>query len=225
MSQTLRKIWIGEAPKDVKNLNDYLDKVKEYDQSYETFRKNKLLKLIGMEYQLDMLGQKWIDIKAHENELKGKLKEQLAVEHNNGYCFITISPKDSVNLEEFIEKVHKYVQRNMFRKSRYVFEQRGKTEAEAGKGFHAHILFKRNLDYKPSKIRVNSLNTWKNMCSCTDNTFNVKHIGEEFAKDKDEYMTGVKTGEDKDLKQAIDIIWRKANNIESVYGEEFFTKK
>lgn len=219
---TTKSIWFGEPPQDEKDLNNYLDKVKEYDQAYETFRKNKLLKLIGMEYQLDMLGNKWIDIRKHENELKGKLKEQLAVEHNNGYCFVTINPKDGVNLQDFIEKVHKYVQRNMFRKSRYVFEQRGKTREEAGKGFHAHILFKRNLDYKPSKIRVNSLNTWKTMCSCSDSTFNVKHIGEDFAKDKDEYMTGVKTGEDKDLKQAIDIVWREQNNIESVYGESFF---
>ncbi len=219
---TLRKLWLGECPKNPEKINEYLAKGDEIDKAYELFRKNKFLKIMGMEYQLGMMGQKWIDIKEHEKGLKDKIKEQLAVEHNNGYCFITISPKDGTNFDEFKEKVSKYVQRQMFRKFRYVFEQRGKTESEAGKGFHAHILFKRNLDYKPSKIRVNSLNTWKNMCSCTENTFNVKHIGEEFAKDKDEYMTGVKTGEGKDEKQAIDIIWRKANNIESVYGEEFF---
>lgn len=219
---TTKKLFLGGCPKDEKDFDDYFEKIKEYEQSFAQFKKNKLLKLINMEYEMGMLGKKWIDIKNHELDLKQKMKEKLAIDHNNGYCFITISPKDTVKLEEFMDKVHKYVERQMFKKHRYVFEQRGKTRAEAGKGFHAHILFKRNLDYKPSKIRVNSLNTWKTMCSCTDNTFNVKHIGEEFAKDKDEYMTGVKTGEDKDLKQAIDIIWREDNNIASVYGEAFF---
>lgn len=219
---TLRKLWLGDVPKDEKNLNDYLKKSDAIDQAYETFRKNKFQKLIGMEYELEMMGQKWKDIKSHEKGLKDKMKEKLAIDHNNGYCFITVNPKDTVVLADFVEKVHKYVERQMFRKVRYVFEQRGKTSAEAGKGFHVHILAKRNLDYKPSKIRVNSINTWKNMCSCSDSTFTVQHIGEDFAKDKDEYMNGVKTGEDKDVKQAIDKIWRPAHNLENVYGEKFF---
>lgn len=219
---TLRKLWLGDVPKDEKNLDEYLKKSDAIDQAYETFRKNKFQKIIGMEYELEMMGQKWKDIKGHEKDLKDKIKEKVAIDHNNGYCFITINPKDTVVLSEFVEKVHKYVERQMFRKVRYVFEQRGKTEAEAGKGFHVHILAKRNLDYKPSKIRPNSINTWKNMCSCSDKTLTVQSIGEDFAKDKDEYMTGVKTGEGKDEKQEIDKVWRPANKLESVYGEKFF---
>lgn len=223
MSQTLRKLWIGEAPKDLGKLDDYFVKSKAVDDAYEAFRKNKFQKIISMEYEAELMGEKWMKVKEHEKFLKGKIKENVAKEHNNGYCFITISPKEDYEFSKFYDKVKKFVERNMFLQYRYVLEQRGVKDEDAGKGFHAHILVKRNLDYKPSKIALNSKNTFKDVCNVNNpKILNIQHIGEEFAKDKDEYMTGVKTGEGKDEKQAIDIIWRKANNIESVYGGEFF---
>ena len=225
MSQTLRKLWMGEFPKDLGKLDDYFAKSKAVDDAYEAFRKNKFQKIISMEYEAELMGQKWIDITSHEKSLKDKLKEKKAIEHNNLYCFITISPKADYEFSKFKDKVQKFVERNMFQQYRYVFEQRGTKPEEAGKGFHAHILVKRNLDYKPSKISVNSKNTFKDVCNVNNpNILNIQHIGAEFARDKDEYMTGVKTGEGKDEKQEIDKLWRETNHLESVYGPEFFKK-
>ena len=163
------------------------------------------------------------DIKEYEKEVKMTLKENIAKEHNNGYCFITINPSPTTTLTQLQEKVEKFVKRNMFEKYRYVYEQRSPTEENVGHGFHAHILLKRNLNYKPSKISLNTKNTFKGITQ-VDNPqiLNIQHIGEDFAKDKDEYMNGVKTGEGKEAKQAIDKIFRQKNNLESVYGEEFF---
>ena len=36
-------------------------------------------------------------------------------------------------------------------------------------------------------------------------------------------MTDIKTGEDKDLKQEIDVIWRKSNELEPFYETESFS--
>ena len=175
-----------------------------------------------MEYDCEVLGEKWKNIKLYEKSLVKSKKELVAKEHNNLYCFITINPKKEIDLGTFREKIEKFVNRNMFQGYKYVLEQRGATEQEAGKGFHAHILLKRNLDYKPSKVSGNTKNSFKGITN-VDNPqiLNIQHIGEEFAKDKDEYIDGVKTGEGKDEKQIIDKFWRKQHNLESVYEKDF----
>jgi len=221
----LRKLIMGQGPTstDLGEVRAWLDKGKVYDEALHQFTKKKLESIIKMEYEAELLGQQMKDIKEYEKDIKMTLKENIAKEHNNGYCFITINPSPEVSLTQLEEKVKKFVNRNMFEKYRYVFEQRSPTEENMGHGFHAHILLKRNLNYKPSKISLNTKNSFKGITK-VDNPqiLNIQHIGEEFAKDKDEYMNGVKTGEGKEAKQAIDKIFRKKNNLESVYGDNFF---
>jgi len=219
----LTELMIGSHPQKVEELKDYFEQIdKLINPAIEQFTKKKIESIIKMKYEAGTLGEKWVNIKEYEDECKADLKEGIAKKHNNGYVFITINPKPDVSLGDFREKVEKFCERNMFTEYRYVLEQRSETEADMGKGFHAHILLKRNLDYKPYKIGVNTKNTFKTLAK-VDNPqiLNIQHIGADFAKDKDEYMTGVKTGENKDKKQAIDVLWRKENNIESVYGDQF----
>jgi len=214
---------MGPPPEDLGKTMEWLKKAEPYDKAYDNFLKKKLESIIKMEYDADLLGAKMIEIKEYEKSVKVKLKEKTAKEHNNAFVFITINPNEATTLTQLQEKVEKFVNRNMFSAYRYVYEQRGSTEKDMGHGFHAHILLKRNLDYKPSKISLNTKNTFKGITN-VDNPqiLNIQHIGHDFAKDKDEYMTGVKTGEGKDKKQEIDKIFRKKNNLESVYGDEFF---
>ncbi len=221
----LRQILMGEAPKDLGKIPDWLKSGDPYDKAYDNFLKKKLESIIKMEYDADLLGAKMVKIKEYEQSVKVKLKEKTAKEHNNAFVFITINPNEATTLTQLQEKVEKFVNRNMFSAYRYVYEQRGSTEKDMGQGFHAHILLKRNLDYKPSKIALNTKNTFKGITNVDNpNILNIQHIGHDFAQDKDEYMTGVKTGEGKDKKQEIDKLFRKKNNLESVYGEVFFPK-
>ncbi len=221
----LRQILMGEAPKDLGKIPEWLKLGDPYDKAYDNFLKKKLESIIKMEYDADLLGAKMKNIKEYEQSVKVKLKEKTAKEHNNAFVFITINPNEATTLTQLQEKVEKFVNRNMFSAYRYVYEQRGSTEKDMGQGFHAHILLKRNLDYKPSKIALNTKNTFKGITNVDNpNILNIQHIGHDFAQDKDEYMTGVKTGEGKDKKQEIDKLFRKKNNLESVYGEVFFPK-
>lgn len=221
----LKEILCGAMPADYEKRVVWLEKNKEYADVFKNFRKKKFESILKMEYDLGKLGQKMKDIKEYEKVCRYELKEVTAVEHNNSYSFVTINPNDTTTLTEFEEKLKKFVNRNMFIGYRYVIEQRGATEKDMGKGFHAHVLLKRNLDYKPSKIVVNTKNTFKGITNVDNNqVLNIQHIGEDFAKDKDDYMTGIKTGEGKDAKQEIDKIFRKKNNLETVYGQPFFEK-
>ena len=81
-----------------------------------------------------------------------KLKEKTAEKYGTLWLWLTVSPHEDIEFDDFKLKIEKFAERKMFKDYLYVFEQRGKTKEEAGKGFHAHLLLKRNLEYKPSKI-------------------------------------------------------------------------
>ena len=158
----LIEIYLADLNKHA-SVERRLETMKVLREAENEFEKTLIKKVLKMEYDTESLGEKYIKIRKYEKELISKKKEMTAVEHNNGYCFITISPKATVELAKFKKQVEKAVARNMFESYLYVYEQRGKTIEEKGKGFHAHILVKRNLNYKPSKVVSNLQNTFKDM--------------------------------------------------------------
>ncbi len=188
----------------------------------EEFKKFVALKLkqnLNMKYELELLGEPLAQLKAENDELKMKLKEKIAKDNHNQFVFITINPKPDVKFETFRDTCIKYCQRKMFSETWLVFEQRGSTEEEMGKGFHAHVEAIRNLEYKPSQIVRNTENTFKNIVDMKvkKHTLTIQHHGEDFHKDKLEYIEGVKTGEGKDEKQIMDIKFREKNNLNVCY--------
>lgn len=183
------------------------------------FFRTQYRKILAMKYELETLGEPMKEIKDKQEELKNQLKEKLANEHNNGYLFITINPNDKTQIEYFLKKVIKFIHRNFSDEASAVIEQRGVNETELGKGFHAHIALKRNLNYRPSDIIKGAKNTFKDCCDTKNSALlNIQIIGKDFHKDKLEYINGIKTGEGKSDKQIMDRLYRKNNNIDPVYN-------
>ena len=187
----------------------------------EHFTRLKIRKIIGQEYELEKLGPVLKQVKLYEQDNKKQLKVQLAKKNNNNYIWITINPKPEIKLKDFQKLLKKIVLKTCFTEYLSVLEQRGDTVQTLGKGFHAHILFKRNLNYKPTKCITNLKGSLKKVVGDVNNQhqFNYKIIGTEFAIDKKNYIIGQnKTGENKDMKQNMDIIWRKKNSIDEYLG-------
>lgn len=227
MSSSFSKLYCEKPFIDdegVPQLQKYLSDHNFLKGQFKNWEAKQVQRIISLEYECGMLGEKWENIKEYEKSLVSTKKEMIANKHNNTYCFITVNPKNTILLSTFIKSIEKSVHRNIFTDYRYVYEQRGNSESEVGKGFHCHMLVKRNLDYKPSKVSSLLQNTFKDIVGDSKNNslLNIQHIGSDFAKDKDEYMNGVKTGEGKDKKQQMDIIWRLKEKLESVYGKELF---
>ena len=220
----LIQIMCGDMPPmtDEIKYKSWKDKKRLIDASLENFTKRKVEGIIKMKYDAETLGEKWTKVKEYEKKTRMELKEAVAKEHNNGYVFVTINPNSDCTLQKFETLVDKFAKRNMFKSYRYVFEQRGTTKETAGQGLHAHILLKRNLDYKPCLVTKNSKNTFKNIAKVENPAIlNIQHIGADFAKDKDEYMTQVKDDEIKAEKQVIDRYFRDKMNLKHVYGSSF----
>lgn len=204
------------------SVDDIMEMSKLYDKARAEVIGNKFKKLVSLQFELETLGKPETILKRQIVDLKEKLKLKTAEEHNNLYMFFTINPNKTVKLNDFMKKVDKAVRKTCFVDYLYVVEQRGTNSATAGTGFHAHILVKRNLDYKPFKCKKNMQNTFSKMCNVNnDNIFNVKYCNTEWAGDKVKYMTyGGKTGEGKDIKQDIDRWWREKNKIPKFFGNE-----
>ncbi len=218
-------IWEIKTPQDVKELS-LVEKATEAQ-----FYKNKYLKILNMKYELKTLGKQMEKMKDCEERLKTQMKEKTAKEHNNSHMFITVNPKpnkdpakpdpDPSLVNEFIKKIMKFINRNFCDEAWAVIEQRSPDEEHIGQGYHAHIALKRNLNYRPSDIIKGAKNTFKNCCDIKNpSCLNVKIHGADFHKDKMEYIQGKKTGEGKDKKQEMDMLFRKKYNIDRIYNAQ-----
>lgn len=148
---------------------------------------------------------------------------------------INIAPKAVDTLpkwwcETLLKKLKKHCQSKMYKSYMYVIEQR-ETTFDPSKNFvgqHVHLLLKRNTNkYCFSQVKRNAKATWDLWCDVNNESiFNIRECPERFVKDKVAYMLGLKTGENKPEKVAVDKVWRQALKIKEFYESEdkFFSE-
>lgn len=197
------------------------DDMKLYFEEKKDLKRRKFRKILEQQYHLGTLGKFYQEMLKIENKNVEDKKLMTAKAHNNLFLFITVNPKPEIPFNDFKNKMEKLAKRNIFEDALYVYEQRGKTEHDAGSGFHCHMLCTRNLNYKPTKVVSCIQNTCKSLCNVKDSrVLNIQKIGEQFAEDKRNYILGHnKTGEGKSVKQDIDKYWRKKNNLNPFYKD------
>jgi len=154
-----------------------------------------------------------------DNERYAYLKKQNEINENSQYFFLTINPKPSVALGEFIKVINKLMSKKWLDNYLYVYEQRGEDLSELGKGFHFHLIFKKPKTLCYRHILRELSNSSKSLCDTSNpGVFNLKSISEEEKERKIVYITGRKADDAKHLKQDMDIIWRQNNNLLSHYN-------
>lgn len=144
-------------------------------------------------------------------------KNMDVIKENKPWYFVTVSPRDDIELEDFRKKIDSITKWKILIKGYYVFEQRGDSEHTMGNGFHVHLLIEKyNIEYKRLIKRLED--TFKNYCGKPyKNTINVVRKKTEHAMETlDEYMMGDKQ-EDKETKCDFDKLWRKENKIKDIY--------
>jgi len=147
------------------------------------------------------------------------LKKQEEIKENSKYVFITINPNMHISLLEFINKINKLMSKKWIQNYLYVYEQRGETEADLGKGFHFHAIIEKPKTKKYSEMIRELSNSANSLCDTSNfHFFNIKSISEEECHRKIQYITGRKADDAKHLKQDMDIVWRQNNNIKSFYN-------
>lgn len=151
------------------------------------------------------------------------------------YYYTTFNFKSDVTLERATKAILKYVNRKTIAWSEWVYEQRGTTELEMGKGIHVHMINCQRGDIFNSRWVESTRNAFKDLIELTlpatllekpkgtlskDPKLYIEPIKEEWIDDKRDYMRGNKTEEGKDAKVAIDRIWRPLMGLQEYYMKE-----
>lgn len=141
------------------------------------------------------------------------------IKENSKYIFITINPNAQITLLDFINKINKLMSKKWMGSYLYVYEQRGETLEEVGKGFHFHAIIEKPKTKKYSEMIRELSNSANSVCDTSNfHFFNIKSISEEECQRKIIYLTGSKADECKHLKQTMDIVFRNNNNLKSFYN-------
>jgi len=141
------------------------------------------------------------------------------IKENSKYIFITINPNAFITLLDFINKTNKMMAKKWITNYLYVYEQRGESLTDLGKGFHFHCILEKPKTKAYAHMIRELSNSANSLCDTSNfHFFNIKSISEEECQRKIIYLTGSKADESKHLKQEMDIIFRKNNNLKSFYN-------
>lgn len=158
-----------------------------------------------------------------------KLIELRSKKDRSYWGMISIRPKDGMTIDEFEEYMKKILNKKWLNDNYLmVYEQKGASEEEMGKGMHSHILFKLNGVKHGRKQK--SFKQCLNEVLGTVKTFNNELFTEQSVdlvtcKQNDgekmqNYLLGEKSSEEKQEIQKIDKLWREKLNIMRYYGKK-----
>lgn len=138
------------------------------------------------------------------------------------WCLITIRPDETPNIRNFHDALRCGLAKSLFLDYMYAFEQKGESPEDMGKGFHVHILAKVTESTRVQNITT-ALQGKRTPLSKYNFVLQVGNGRNKFIPDQTGYdraMNYIRGDKHNDAKKAacdIDIIWRRANNLEPLY--------
>lgn len=138
------------------------------------------------------------------------------------WCLITIRPDETPNIPNFHDALRCGLAKALFLDYMYAFEQKGESTETMGQGFHVHILAKVTETTRVQNI-VAALQNKRSPLSKYNFVLQVGNGRNKFIPDETgyqralNYIRGEKHNDAKKAACDIDIIWRRANNLEPLY--------
>lgn len=154
-----------------------------------------------------------------------ELYSQIRNRNGNGgaiysHYWLTVNVAPGVLLDDVQAKVRKFVNRKIVRSAEWVYEQRGATEDEMGKGLHVHMLVQPATALSLTHFRRNAYSTFKTLVG-NEKAVDVRPCKSESDVEKRrKYMSGEKDDLEKMKKCAVDKLWRHKNNLLPMYKHE-----
>lgn len=172
------------------------------------------------ELEIECECKEFIEICKIAKKLHKLYKEEFGEDVYNWYN-ISIRPNENkITFYEFYDYIRKLVERKCFIQFHLVFEQKGESDSDIGKGFHAHIVANMNQrsrgevlrDIKSSMRKMIDNGQIAENCIQVDTTRNPDDIIEN-------YLTNYESIDGhKEKTQHTDKIWREKMNLENYYN-------
>lgn len=160
------------------------------------------------------------------NDIIPLIKEVVDKKEKNNiksdYLFVTVNPRPTVNITDFINICSKVITKPWIQKYLYVIEQRGANEDEVGKGFHAHFLIHKIPSKSFAHARREFESSFRKFCDTQNyHTFNFAFCKDLDIPKRQNYLVGLKADPEKHIKQEFDKKFRKIYEIPDYYGMLF----
>jgi len=149
-------------------------------------------------------------------EYKDQFKDPVEKEESD-YYFVTVNPQPNIELSELTKKVNKYSKRKIVNAAEWAYEQRSPDRITSGSGMHVHLIVKKQDGLRDLAFKQQTRATFADLCKNPERAIDIRIIKPEWVKDKRSYLQDTKTGDGKELKQAVDKIWRYENNLNDYY--------
>lgn len=150
---------------------------------------------------------------------KNNLEERKEI---SNLLWLTVNPSPESTFTEFKKIVEKCFLKKWIKSYMYVYEQRGMTEEEVGKGFHMHAIIRKPEDKSRAHCIRELSSSYKKVCDVSNyHLFNTKWIDKEECQRKIEYITGDKVSTEtnnKSLKQEMDVLFRQNRGLQKFYS-------
>lgn len=188
--------------------NEYLEDITETHYRLDEYSDPDLDRLFKEAYDREY-AEKYAHIQRIE-EIKNKTK----------YIFLSINPDTAnITLPEFVRCMEKMMSKAWLTNYLYVFEQRGETLADCGKGYHFHAIIEKPKNKSYVHIVRELSSTANKVCDSSNyHYFNLENISDAEKDRKIVYITGRKADPSKWAKQDMDIPFRINNNLKSCYN-------
>lgn len=123
-------------------------------------------------------------------------------------------PLSTIEQRNFIQKCHEFSKRKCWIQGEYCFEQKGENKEECGWGIHAHFTV--ISKYAKAETLRETLSTFKGMVQCSGIKV-IKIPSKTDLERRNQYLRGIKVGEEKQKAIEWDTIWRDQIGIENIY--------
>jgi len=204
-----------------KKLNDYFLDLKElylYPEEWNEAYYNNYVKLPWTTENYNLIQQELAEKLLILTDEKDKILFNKLDRTLTEYMFITINPKPNTSVKTMYDKSMKIFKSKCVSNYLMVLEQRGKSVSEVGTGLHTHFILQHKYR-KYGELRKHLQRLFGDIVG------NDKHICIRCCKTKQDvvnrknYMINQKEGEDKQIKQIWDKVFRQEWGIEDYYGD------
>ncbi len=154
--------------------------------------------------------------------LKSRYEYLLALRENCcSYVLLTIRPKE-ITVSELEALTSKVVKKKWLDGCEWVYEQKGETVADMGKGAHVHVLCKQGEQGGRKKTKCSMVKEVWDTCqrlgvNILENCINVKLIPKKDLEVVRDYMKGEKKDLKKGLACEFDKKWRALHSFKPIY--------
>ncbi len=198
------------------------DQLESKNKTVTGMKKKQIMKLLGQWYYQKLKtdwyqAANWLspDDKADFNHWMTQ-KNQITFK----YVLLTVNPPDITKFEDLHKKTIKCSKKKWIGEAKWCYETRGMGQhlfKNTPIGIHMHMQIIMNKEKKPSEIRRETFNTFKDVVEDNHKAIHFRFSNRE--NSFSDYIEGIKDGKDKKYAET-DQTFRKQNNLPDWYATD-----